>query len=96
LHKYLIQLEGKTRKEKRVWLNEQSIRLGRLQTQRSGARVAEVWEEGEAFRKINLRLKEIAMEKEEIEKLKKSRKGAKEKVVNRKLPMVPDAFGLNE
>jgi tousled-like kinase len=58
--------------------------------------MSEVWEEGEAFRKINGRLKEIAAEKEEIEKLKKSRKGAKQGSVNRKLPMVPDAFGLNE
>lgn len=89
-------MENKTRKEKRVWLNEQSIRLGRLQTQRTGARVGEVWEEGEAFRKINHRLREIAQEKEEIEKLKKSRKGGKVAQANRKLPMVPDAFGLNE
>ena len=58
--------------------------------------MGEVWEEGEAFRKINYRLKEIAIEKEEIEKLKKSRKGGKVSTVNRKLPMVPDAFGLNE
>lgn len=32
--KTLTQLEDKLRKEKRVWLNEQAIRLGRLTTQR--------------------------------------------------------------
>ena len=98
MHKYLINLENKNRKEKRIWLNEQSIRLGRLQTQRQGARVAEIWEEGEAFKKINDRLKEIAIEKDEIEKLKKSRKNGKGSNTHKtKLPMVPDAFGvLNE
>ena len=34
LIKYLVDLEEKTRKEKKVWLNEQSIRLGRQATQR--------------------------------------------------------------
>lgn len=95
----MIGLENKNRKEKRIWLNEQSIRLGRLQTQRHGARVGEIWEEGEAFRKINNRLREIALEKDEIEKLKKSRKNAGKGSGNHKtkLPLVPDAFGvLNE
>ena len=32
LVKYLTQLEEKIRKEKRIWLNEQQIRLGRLTT----------------------------------------------------------------
>jgi hypothetical protein len=36
LHKYLIQLEEKTRRERRVWLNSEGIRLGRLTVQRNG------------------------------------------------------------
>jgi len=68
LHKYLIQLEEKSRREKRVWLNSEGIRLGRLAVQRataggvnsgSGSRIGEVWEEGDAFRKVNQRLREI-------------------------------------
>lgn len=57
------------------------------------------WEEGEAFRKVNQRLREIHAEKEEIEKLKKSRKQYQKNqqvIQKRSLPLVPDAFGLNE
>jgi hypothetical protein len=32
-----------------------------------------VWEEGEAFRRLHLKLKEVSFEREEIEKLKKNR-----------------------
>jgi len=55
------------RRQRRIWINEQSVRLGRLQTQRQGTRIGDCWEEGEAFRKINLRLREIQNEKDEIE-----------------------------
>ena len=79
LHKQLTNLEQITRKERRVWLNEQSIRLGRVGGVAGvrGSRMSmsgDQWEEGEAFRKVNQRLREIHAEKEEIEKLKKSRK----------------------
>lgn len=71
--KYLTALEEKTRKEKRVWLNEQAIKLGRLSTQRQGSKFAEIWEEGESFRKLQTKHQEIMFEKEEIEKMKKYR-----------------------
>jgi hypothetical protein len=75
------------RKEKRLWLNEQAIRLGRLTTQRQGTKYVEIWEEGEAFKKLQLKLKEITNEKEEIERLKKNRKNKAKK------PAVPtDGF----
>ena len=32
LIKYLTELEDKNRKERRMWLNEQSIKLGRVST----------------------------------------------------------------
>jgi hypothetical protein len=32
--KYLTELEDKNRREKRMWLNEQSIKLGRLSSMR--------------------------------------------------------------
>jgi hypothetical protein len=32
--KYLTELEDKSRREKRMWLNEQSIKLGRLSSMR--------------------------------------------------------------
>lgn len=57
--KTLTSLEDKLRKEKRIWLNEQAIRLGRLTTQRQGTKFVEVWEEGEAFRKLYTKLREI-------------------------------------
>lgn len=83
------------RKEKRIWLNEQAIRLGRLTTQRQGTKYVEVWEEGEGFKKLHLKLKEIQLEKEEIERLKKNRNKSKVKKSNN-LPAVPvDGFSGN-
>ena len=80
------------RKEKRIWLNEQAIRLGRLTTQRQGTKFVEVWEEGEGFKKLQLKLKEIQTEKDEIERLKKNRNKAKLKKQG-SLPAVPtDGF----
>jgi hypothetical protein len=51
--KTLTALEEKLRKEKRAWLNEQAIRLGRLTMTRQGTKYVEVWEDGEAFKKNN-------------------------------------------
>lgn len=96
LIKYLTELEDKNRKEKRMWLNEQSIKLGRLSSVRQSTKLIEVWEEGEAMIKLQTRLREIQAEKEEIEKLKKKTKQQAAKRVNGK-PLVPtDAFGKNE
>lgn len=92
LRKYLTELEEKTRRERRTWCNEQQIRLGRWQ--QVAQRGREVWQEGEAYRKVNLRLKELQLEKEEIEKMKKNRK--RDSKIAKKangLPQVPDAFG---
>lgn len=74
LIKYLTELEDKNRKERRIFLNEQSIKLGRVSTVRQGTKVVDMWEEGEAIIKLQTRLREIAMEKEEIDKLKKRSK----------------------
>lgn len=57
--KTLTSLEEKIRKEKRIWLNEQAIRLGRLSLQRQGTKYIEIWEEGEGFKKIHQKLREI-------------------------------------
>jgi hypothetical protein len=54
--KYVVSLEEKIKKEKKLWLNEQAIRLGRLVFQRNGSKFSEIWEEGDAFRKIRGRL----------------------------------------
>ena len=89
--KYLTELEDKLRKEKRMWLNEQSIKLGRVSNIRQGSKVVDMWEEGESILRLQTRIKEIAAEKEEIEKLKKRSKASKKE--KNKLPMVPtDAF----
>lgn len=72
--KYLTELEDKNRKERRIFLNEQSIKLGRVSTMRQGTKVVDMWEEGEAIIKLQTRLREIQLEKEEIEKLKKRAK----------------------
>ncbi|CDW74566.1 protein kinase domain containing protein [Stylonychia lemnae] len=94
LVKTLTSLEDKLRKEKRIWLNEQAIRLGRLTTQRQSTKFIEVWEEGEAFKKLHIKLREIQREKEEIEKLKKNRNKVKSvKKSASVLPSVPtDGF----
>ena len=54
-----------------------------------------MWEEGEAILRLQTRLKEIQLEKDEIEKLKRRSKGTKKaSSQNGKLPMVPtDGFG---
>eukprot|EP00347_Sterkiella_histriomuscorum_P024033 403332537 len=95
----LEMLEEKVRREKRVLLNEQSIRLGRLSTQRSGTKYVEIWEDGEAFKKINTKLSQIQREKEEIEKLKKSKtinSRRAQKKNGKDLPLVPiDGFSSN-
>ena len=61
------------------------------------SRERQQWQEGEAYRKVNGRIKEILNEKEEIEKMKKNRKrDIKQSSKNKSngLPMVPDAFGV--
>ena len=57
--KYLTELEDKNRKERRMWLNEQSIKLGRVSTIRQGTKVVDMWEEGESILKLQTRLREI-------------------------------------
>ena len=79
LIKYLTELEDKLRREKRMWLNEQSIKLGRVSNIRNGSKVVDMWEEGEAILRLQTRLKEIQLEKEEIEKLKRRSKGSAKK-----------------
>ena len=74
LIKYLTELEDKNRKERRIQLNEQSIKLGRVTSVRQGSKVVDMWEEGEQIIKFQTRLREIQSEKEEIEKLKKRSK----------------------
>lgn len=95
--KYLTELEDKNRKERRIFLNEQSIKLGRVSTMRQGTKVVDMWEEGEAILKLQTRLREIQVEKDEIEKLKKRAKSSKKNASSNNskiLPPVPvDAFG---
>ena len=97
LIKYLTELEDKNRKERRMWLNEQSIKLGRVSTLRQGTKVVDCWEEGESILKLQTRLREIQNEKEEIEKLKKRAKNQRKSngvSGSKTLPPVPtDAFG---
>jgi hypothetical protein len=58
LKKYLIELEEKNKREKRHWINEQQVRLGRWHASGSVSahRNKEIWHEGEAYRKINNRI----------------------------------------
>jgi hypothetical protein len=52
-----------------------------------------MWEEGEAFRKLHIKLREIQYDREEIEKLKKNRNKAKTVKKSGTLPSVPlDGF----
>ena len=52
LIKYLTELEDKNRREKRLWLNEQAIKLGRLSSVTQSTKLIEVWEEGESIIKF--------------------------------------------
>lgn len=91
LIKYLTELEDKNRKERRIFLNEQSIKLGRVTTVRQGTKVVDMWEEGEAIIKLQTRLREIQMEREEIEKLKKRTKQSKRNGNGNQSKMPPPA-----
>ena len=53
-----------------------------MSTVRQGTKVVDMWEEGEAIIKLQTRLREIAMEKEEIDKLKKRAKSSKRNGAN--------------
>jgi hypothetical protein len=67
-------------------------------------RPSEIWEEGEEFRRINSRIRDIQSEKTEIEKLKRNKKAVlrsysgfsqnKSRDQRISLPLVPDAFGV--
>jgi hypothetical protein len=50
--KYLTELEDKNRKDRRITLNEQSIKLGRVTSVRQGSKVVDMWEEGEQIIKF--------------------------------------------
>ena len=50
--KYLTELEEHRRKERRLWLNEQGIRLGRVSSMRQGPKIVEIWEEGDQVIKL--------------------------------------------
>lgn len=76
LIQYLAQLEDMSRKERRLHLNEQSIKLGRVSSVRQGTKIHDMWEEGEALLKLQNRLVEIQAEKEEIEKMKRKAKSS--------------------
>ena len=64
----MTELEEHRRREKRLWLNEQGIRLGRVNSVRQGAKLVEVWEEGDQVIKLQTRLREITDEREDIKK----------------------------
>lgn len=66
--KYLTELEDHRRKERRLWLNDQGIRLGRVSSVRQGTKVVEIWEEGDQVIKLQNRLKEISEEREDIKR----------------------------
>ena len=53
--------------------------MGRVSNIRNGSKVVDMWEEGEAILKLQTRLKEIQLEKDEIEKLKRRSKGSAKK-----------------
>ncbi len=76
------------RKARKVSLNEKAIRLGRYSFKPTSNKIIDIWEEGEEFIKLRSKLKEIAGQKQELEKLKKKinsikRKEAKEINQNR-------------
>jgi hypothetical protein len=72
LIKYLKMLEEMRRNKIKVWLNEQSLRLGKFILQRvSNNTITEGWEDGEEPLKVRARLSQLTAEKEELEKLKR-------------------------
>lgn len=58
---------------------------------RQGTKVVDMWEEGEAIIKLQTRLREIQLEKDEIDKLKKRAKAQRRKQIAPPVPV--DAFG---
>jgi tousled-like kinase len=68
--KILRDLEEIKRAQKRQWLNEQNLKLGRFVVQRAGNQIIEVWEDGEEVMKIKNILQRIIIDKDELEKVR--------------------------
>ncbi len=63
-------MEEIKRSQKRQWLNEQSLKLGRFLVQRAGNQIIEVWEDGDDVIKVKNRLQKIIIDKYELEKVR--------------------------
>lgn len=88
LIKYLKDNEDLKRNLNKIWLNDQAFNLGKFSIQRAGARLMEVWEDGNDIKNIKAELKEIKNNKDDLEKIKKrlavaiKKKENKEKEIN--------------
>jgi tousled-like kinase len=71
LVRFLKELEEYKKQQKKIWLNEQTLKLGKFVLQRAGNTIIEAWEEGEELAKAKLRHHNIIVEKEELEKLRR-------------------------
>jgi tousled-like kinase len=83
----------KQRRENETKLLTESQAIGRLVTQREGHLMHEVWEDGEQFREIRLKIAQLNEEKEKIETERKrlnKRKTAVNKTSNTKSNTSPD------
>jgi hypothetical protein len=69
--KYLKELEENKKSQKKIWLNEQALKLGKFVLQRAGNTIIETWEEGDEYTKIRMRYSTVLSEKEALEKEKK-------------------------
>lgn len=101
LIKIMRELEEMKRAQKRDWINEQGLRLGRYAIQRAGSKVIEIWEEGEEFISIKNKIKDIFTQKEELEKQKKKlnymkRKDMKDSNKDGKDSLINSNINLNE
>jgi tousled-like kinase len=66
----LREFEELKRAQRRQWINEQNLKLGRFVVQRAGNQIIEVWEDGEDVIKVKNRLQKILIDKDEFEKVR--------------------------
>eukprot|EP00250_Pteridium_aquilinum_P035223 c891_g1_i1 orf=671-2644(+) len=77
----LITVANSERQEARMRMRQDLIRLGNVSVVRAGTVISEGWEDGQAFRDIQVHLRSLLEQREALEKHRKSmRKGKSDKV----------------
>lgn len=95
----LIAVANSERQEARMRIRHDILRLGNVSVVRAGTIISEGWEDGQAFKDIQMHLKSLVEQREAIEKHRKSlKKGKSDKIDGNEgdLAMVDEEFFVQE